>query len=656
MSVANSVISATDLELFKNLANPAKVDIRQNLQNTQLTKPDIPPSTIDGKDDPSDHGHRSRSNSRHSSQRQSRSPKQSPKRSDGGSPQRTTRRDSSHSYGASSVPVSPPPSSDGSSRRSESPRRKRNSREPLRSSLKQPSFHQRSPRRSPSPPQERSSNNDFNPFRPSTSTIPAFYSNTQHRRPTTTTTTSIFDRETQKYLREDSPRRPGFKLPYGDRGPDMKIPPVSSRSRLFSPNPLDRPNLLDSVMSPSRNKDRSKDQSRDKDRSRDKHSRSRDRHRHHSRSHRRRHHSRSHSQNEDDELTRQEKRKYLLDLEKLRLQGVRLTKDYSMNDSIVDIRFEYDSHRSNYDIVDSINFMKDILGFSFTLVESLNQRLGPFLQLNGWSSYMKKNMTRFDRLLERAYHRFWRQGQPSPFMEFGMLVFGSMIMWHLQNKYLNGLPVGEMLGVMGSGGSNSNMMGSMMGNMMGNNTNSNSAGDRNQASDAGGGTGGGNGFSLGNILRMFTGGNANRPSPVQAMPSANPSMPAIIPPVPSINNGGNVNTRPVSTSRPNLTVASSTNASVPVNNTSNASNTNTRTAVPPSGTAPNLPGLTATLPPMNVRGITSPPSNLNTVASSQPPVRRMLRRPSAQLRDSTAPRPLSPVSETTQENDIPSPP
>jgi hypothetical protein len=528
----------------------------------------------------------------------------------------------------------------------------------LRSSLKKRSDHH-----SPSP------RRDFNPFlasaRPPTSTIPAFFNNQSGGGSGNTggggNYSSIFDRETQKYLHEESPQqRTGFKLPYGDRGPDMQIAPVHSRSRLFSPNPLDQPNLLDPVIGNEREKNR-KSPSRHSHNSRShrnhhrRHSRSRHSRSRHSRSRRSKNrHSRSRSSNEDDEITRQEKRKYLLDLEKLRLQGVRLTKDYSMNDPIADIRFEYDSHRSNYDVVDSINFMKDILGFSFTLVESLNQRFGPFLQLNGWSAYMKKNMNRFDRLLERAYHRFWRQGQPSPFMEFGMLVFGSMIMWHLQNKYLNGLPVGEMLGVMG-GGQTPQTPQQPLAAASGNSNNANAGG-----------------FSLGNIMRMFTGGTANRPSPPQA--SASSAPPTIIPPVPSgpLLSG---QTRPLSSQssqqqqrqeqqrqqqqrqeQRQQQQQQSATGGVPVSGNNNNINGTQRTAVPPSGTAPTLPGLAATLPPMNVRGITSPPSNSNAIPSTQP-VRRMLRRPSAHLRDSNVPpRPLSPISESTHEHEIPSPP
>ena len=658
MSVITSVISATDLELFKNLANPVKVDIRQNPQTNRNTKPDIPPTTINGGDDGEnnsgggrgdggrennsgggrgDGGRENNSGGDHS--RGGRENNSGRGRGDGGgghsrghghhsrSPSRSYSRHSNHPRRSSamSMPVSPPASSHGSERMSprgdgtpsrRPPRRSsdkisagtRNSHSRSRSNANRHRRHDRSSmpdensddRRTDYPDITQRAIPDHNPFQSSfLSPFPTQGSRRSPGRPSpnrgeSDRRSSLFDQETQRYLRGSSPDV-RVKLPFHDRGPTMSIPTTAAHPRFFSPNPLNNPNLLDPVISPRRP---SRNHSRSKRHSRHRHRRSNSRH----------------SNHRDDEISGQEKRKYLLDLEKLKLQGIKLTKDYTMNDSLADIRFEYDSHRSNYDVVDSINYMKDILGFSFTLIESLNQRFGPILQLRGWSTYMKTNMGRFDRLLERAYHRFWRQGQPSPFMEFGFLVFGTMIMWHLQNKYLHGLPVSEMLGVMGGGGGG-NTGGTHPGTMPNLQTGV-------AANNGGSGipnTGGG--FSLGNIMRMFTGGNANRPSPPQTNPTQQHTMPAIVPPIPN----------PPASDAQRAQVSQIPTASAPV---------------PPSGFA-------ATLPPMNVRGI---PSHQNQ-SQSNPPQRRMLRRPSAHLRDDNPSRsPLSPVQESTHESDIPAPP
>jgi hypothetical protein len=200
----------------------------------------------------------------------------------------------------------------------------------------------------------------------------------------------------------------------------------------------------------------------------------------------------------------------------------------------------------------------------------------------------------------------------------------------LQNKYLNGLPVGDMLGIMGNGGNGGNETRGTVGLSPPGAGGSAAVGNANNAN-------GGN-FSLGNILRMFTGGgNANRPPPAQTNPppqssQSNPRPPVIIPPVPAAPTSIPARVAP--------------NGQVPI----------ASRPVPPSG-------LAATLPPMNVRGM-NPSAAASNPPSGDPnhaPQRRMLRRPSPHLRDADQPMnphrvPLSPVQESTHERDLPSPP
>jgi hypothetical protein len=207
-----------------------------------------------------------------------------------------------------------------------------------------------------------------------------------------------------------------------------------------------------------------------------------------------------------------------LELEKLKLQNIRLTREYSMEDDLIDIRFEYESHQSNLDVVEHVNFMREVLAIIFVVIELANQKIGPIMHLKGWSTHMTKNMKRFDRVLEKFYHRFWRRGQMSPMTEFGWLVIGSMIMWHIQNKYLGGLPISDMMGGLGMGGSKSS-----------------TTAPEPPPQQGGGGLGGLGG--LGSIFKMFTGGmkggNNNRPSaPRSTRQSAppRPRSPVIIPP------------------------------------------------------------------------------------------------------------------------------
>ena len=213
-----------------------------------------------------------------------------------------------------------------------------------------------------------------------------------------------------------------------------------------------------------------------------------------------------------------QKRKYLIELQKLKMQyNIQLTREYTMDDDLIDIRFEYESHQSNMDIVSHVNFMRNCLSVAFVLIELANEKVGPILELNGWSEHMRKDMKKFDRVLEKFYHMFWRKGQMSPYMEFGWLIFGSMLMWHVQNKYLGGFPVSSLMNNMGG---------------------SNPTTTRTNGSGGSGGRGGGSGSGLmsglGSIFRMFSGGQRKTNAPeyptgTSSQPTQ-PSRTSIVPP------------------------------------------------------------------------------------------------------------------------------
>ena len=121
-----------------------------------------------------------------------------------------------------------------------------------------------------------------------------------------------------------------------------------------------------------------------------------------------------------------EKQGYLIELEKLRAEGVQISRPYSMSDNLEDIQFEYDRHRSNIDTLNAVNFMRDGMQFLFQGIEMANSKWGPVLQLDGWSKDVTKDMQRYINVLERLYKKDWRKGSMAPEMELSMLVGGSM--------------------------------------------------------------------------------------------------------------------------------------------------------------------------------------------------------------------------------------
>ena len=153
---------------------------------------------------------------------------------------------------------------------------------------------------------------------------------------------------------------------------------------------------------------------------------------------------------EQDDLlqTRQgeEKQALLLELRRLEMDGTKLTKTFTMTDSAMSMEFEIERHRVASDTSTSVQFMSDGMRLALNGVELMNERFGPILQLNGWSAELTRDMSRFRGPLGRIYKRLFRKGSPSPFLELGFLIIGSMAMTHFRNKGGGGAMAAAMMG------------------------------------------------------------------------------------------------------------------------------------------------------------------------------------------------------------------
>ena len=135
---------------------------------------------------------------------------------------------------------------------------------------------------------------------------------------------------------------------------------------------------------------------------------------------------------------RAEKMGYLLELKKLRTQGANLTREYSTSDKLADIKYEFERQKINLDVINGVSLMGDGLRFTLSGIEMANERLGPFLHLNGWSESVTSDMSRYNHVLERIYRRYFARSMSSlnPCVELAAILAGSMLMHHFQSKFL----------------------------------------------------------------------------------------------------------------------------------------------------------------------------------------------------------------------------
>lgn len=132
-----------------------------------------------------------------------------------------------------------------------------------------------------------------------------------------------------------------------------------------------------------------------------------------------------------------EKQSVLLELERLKTaHNVTLTKNYTLDDRLDDMQFEVRRHLLNIEEANTLNFMRDGMKLAFTGIELANSKLGPFLELDGWSSEMCQDIQKYDSALSRLHKKYWRRNSMSPEMELGMAILGSIGMHHFKKKFM----------------------------------------------------------------------------------------------------------------------------------------------------------------------------------------------------------------------------
>lgn len=154
---------------------------------------------------------------------------------------------------------------------------------------------------------------------------------------------------------------------------------------------------------------------------------------------------------EEDE--RMEKQGYLIELRRMETRGVKLSRRFSENDSLAELEFEVAKQNAASSTENSVNFMRDMLRLVITGLEVGNNKLGPFLSMDGWAEATTRDMHRYDHALERIHRRYFRKHQMSPIMEMGWLLLGSLAMWHFKSKFLGS---GEPVSAAAERGNNSN--------------------------------------------------------------------------------------------------------------------------------------------------------------------------------------------------------
>ena len=134
-----------------------------------------------------------------------------------------------------------------------------------------------------------------------------------------------------------------------------------------------------------------------------------------------------------EELLR-EKFKILQKLEELEAKGIRLTKKYTMESSLLEMKGEYETHLEEREKKNSIKFQQKLLMTAITGIEFLNNKFDPFdLKLDGWSEQINENIDDYDEIFAELHEKYRSKAKMAPELKLLFQLGGSAIMLHMTN-------------------------------------------------------------------------------------------------------------------------------------------------------------------------------------------------------------------------------
>ena len=134
-----------------------------------------------------------------------------------------------------------------------------------------------------------------------------------------------------------------------------------------------------------------------------------------------------------EELLR-EKFKILQKLEELETKGVRLSKKYSMESSLLEMKGEYETHVEEREKKNSIKFQQKLLMTAITGLEFLNNKFDPFdLKLDGWSEQINENVDDYEEIFGELHEKYKSKAKMAPELKLLFQLGGSAIMLHMTN-------------------------------------------------------------------------------------------------------------------------------------------------------------------------------------------------------------------------------
>jgi hypothetical protein len=147
----------------------------------------------------------------------------------------------------------------------------------------------------------------------------------------------------------------------------------------------------------------------------------------------------------DPESERKEKIDLITKLTRLESKGYPVTRRFTMDNSLEEIKAEYNRLVDAKQLEGSIKFQRQMMMTFTTGMEMMNEKFNPFdWQLKGWSESVHENIEDFDEVFEELYDKYKERGKMPPEARLLFMMVGSGFMFHMSNSFFKSkMPTAE---------------------------------------------------------------------------------------------------------------------------------------------------------------------------------------------------------------------
>ena len=136
----------------------------------------------------------------------------------------------------------------------------------------------------------------------------------------------------------------------------------------------------------------------------------------------------------------EEKQTILLKLYALEKKGVELTKKFSMNSSLSELKFEYELHKNEMEIEMSVKFQQKLLVAAITGLEFVNKKFDPIgAKLEGWSESIMDNLDDYETVFTKLHEKYKHRADLPPEIQLIVTLAGSAFMFHMTKSLFSSM-------------------------------------------------------------------------------------------------------------------------------------------------------------------------------------------------------------------------